>query len=239
MESPCSSFCTSQSGQCQLSNCLIPIFLTIQCDDTFVVFTCTIYTRKKKPQEIKCNIQAISDLLIASSPTWLSSALTETWQNMRKDFCNMRSDSVQRISELKMANSNLIFLFFFILSLSYLCSHLLFYWGCHNCSQDFGMQRADSPFSLTEVGTVATVMARTSKARWYFWPSAFTHRNYSYFSLILLVEYCLPLKDQEFKSCYTSLRCLLQTGESCSFLDRVSVEELGSWFSSPKSLSSL
>lgn len=138
MECPCSSFCTSQNRQCQLTDCLIHILLTLQCDDTFVVFTCTIYTWNKKPQEIKCNIQAASDLLIVSIHTRLGSVLTETWQNMRRIFGKMGSDFVLRISELKMPKSNHIFLFFFILPPSYLCSHPPLYWGCHNCSQGFG-----------------------------------------------------------------------------------------------------
>lgn len=99
----------------------------------------------KNPQEIKCNIQATFDLLTVSSHTWLGSVLTETWQN-RRIFGKMRSDFVLRISELKMPNSNhIIFLFLFILPPCYLCSHLLFYWGCHNCYQDIGHANAWLP----------------------------------------------------------------------------------------------
>lgn len=82
----------------------------------------------KTPQEIKGNIQAISDLLTVSSHIWLGAVLTETWQNMRITFGKMRSDFVLRISELKIPNSNnIIFLFLFILPPLYICSHLIFY----------------------------------------------------------------------------------------------------------------
>lgn len=106
----------------------------------------------KKPQEMKGNIQVASDLLTVSSHTWLGSVLTETWENMRRIFGKMRSNFVLRTSELKMPKSNHIFSFFFILPHSYLCSHLLFYWGCHNCSRGFGHAKIWLPIQPTRGG---------------------------------------------------------------------------------------
>lgn len=126
-----------------------------------------IHATKKKPQKMKGNIQATSDLLTVSSHTWLNPVLTETWQNMRRIFDRMRLNFVLRISELKMLKSNHIFLFFFILPPSYFCSHLLF-WGCHSCPQGFGHAKGQLPIQPPEVGTMARGMARISTARLIF-----------------------------------------------------------------------